>query len=99
METEERLFVTYTSALGEFFGQFEKRPEMALKDLEAELVAVYSNLTPATDSALLLYADVLNHVGDYGVIKWKSDGNFYRVKITKQNGDDVSLNESVITIF
>lgn len=99
VEPEERLFVTHTGTLGEFFGQFEKRPEMALKELEAELLAVYCS-NPGTSSDIpLLYADVYSHIGDYGVIQWSADGNLYRVKIIDEDANQVSCIQTLFIIW
>ncbi len=98
-EPEERLFVTYTNAPGEFFGQFEKRPEKALKELEAELMAVYCSNPGTTSNIPLLYADVQSHIGDYGVIQWSADGNLYRVKITNEDANEVNCMQTLLGIL
>lgn len=86
------MYVTYVDKPGQFFGQFEKRPENDLKELETELLAVYGDgsNTEATSKIPLLYADVQSHVGDNAVIRWSDDGNLYRVKIVQEFALDVS---------
>ena len=82
------MFVTSTFSSGKFFGQLEKRSLLELNSVLTELVEVYSN-EPAPP---LLYADVRSHLGDFAVIKWSADSNYYRVKINEEFAHDAMVN-------
>ena len=82
---EETLYVTNTSRIGQFFGQFERRSTEDLKAMELELAAVYDNLHLKP----CLYADGKEHLGDNGVIQWSEDQQFYRVEIVQELPDNL----------
>jgi len=82
---EEKLFVTYVGANGEFFGQLEGRPLHELNQVLVELADEYDK-KPDSD---MLYSDVRSHCGDFAVIKWSADGNFYRVRIKEELANDI----------
>ena len=51
-----------------------------LNKIQGELVKVYGSVNDPP----LLYADVNSHVGDFAVIKFSEDGQYYRVKIHEE---------------
>ena len=75
----------FTEEVGRFFGQFEKLSTPDLEQLQTELLEVYGKL----EQAPLLYADVDSHLGDFGVVKFSEDQQFYRVKITEEKATSV----------
>jgi hypothetical protein len=67
-------------SVGRFFGQLERLSIDDLHQIQVELAKVYGSLNDPP----LLYADVNSHVGDFAVIKWSEDGQYYRVKIQEE---------------
>jgi Tudor domain len=51
-----------------------------LNQIQAELLKVYGSVNVRRCP----YADVNSHVGDFAVIKWSEDGQYYRVKIHEE---------------
>ena len=91
VRAEEDLFVTYVGSPGKFFGQFERREITELEGLKNELHSTYSSCISGQVSQIpLLYADAKSHIGDYAVIKWSSNGHFYRVQVVNEFANDVS---------
>ena len=51
-----------------------------LNQIQAELLKVYGSLNDPP----LLYADVKSHHGDFAIIKWTEDDQYYRVQIHEE---------------
>ena len=77
VEPAESLFVTFCDRFGHFYGQFDKRATAEFKGLDLELFAFYGG----SGDKPLLYADVKDHIGDYGILKWAEDNKLYRVEV------------------
>lgn len=93
VRAEEELFVTYVGSPGKFFGQFETREVSELEAMKRELNSTYSTCDPGSWNVPhfpLLYADAKSHIGEYAVIKWSTDGHFYRVQVENEFAIDVS---------
>jgi hypothetical protein len=56
-----------------------------LDALKSELQLIYSSCNPGQHAKMaLLYADGNSHNGDYGVIKFSTDRQYYRIQIVKE---------------
>ena len=58
-----------------------------MNQIQAELLKVYGSLNDPP----LLYADVNSHIGDFAVIKWSEDEQFYRVKIQEEFANETEV--------
>ena len=65
----------------------ERLPMEDLDQIQAELSKVYGSLNDPP----LLYADVNSHNGDFAVIKWSEDEQFYRVKIQEEFANEIEV--------